>query len=417
MASIFGRRYGEGVSRRQAILVTAVVSQAMISLVQFGLPALTFALRDELGIGPAQFGFLFAVVGVGSGVALALAGRACDRFGARPVLLAGSIVGAAGLAGAGLSGSTTGLAAALFVAGVGGAAVPVAGMTSILAHFPPDRRGMVLGLRQTAVPAGGALAALLLPPLARAGGLRLAFLVPAALVLVSGLAFAAAVGPGRTASRVPGRPRGPLPAGLARVILVGALYVVALGGVISFTAAAAEDAGIGRRSAEILLAVLNLGAVAARLFWGRLADGDGGRRRARTLIEVGVVGTATALIFPLALDAGMMAAVPAAVLLALGTLGFNGLVYLLAGEIAGPGRAGAAVGLASTAVFLSGAVAGPFLGLVAEHLGFDAMFVIVAGFAAAGTLVAAGLPRGNGPGRLAAASPGTPATSSAGSPR
>ena len=131
------------VSRRNAILLAAVLSQVAISLVQFGLPALTFALRDERGVGPVEFGVLFAAIGLGSGVSLIGAGRACDRLGARPVLLVGSVVGAAGLAASGFAPAGTPLAAALFVAGVGGAAVPVAGMTAVLRHFPPERRGTV----------------------------------------------------------------------------------------------------------------------------------------------------------------------------------------------------------------------------------------------------------------------------------
>src|SRR5689334_1984052 len=115
-----------GVSRRGSIVTLAVAAQMSISLIQFGLPALTFALKDDLGIGAA--------------------------------------------------------------------AVAVAGRTAILAQFPPERRGRLLGVRQMAVPAGGFVAAGLLPALHDLGGLRLAFAVPAGLVLVCGLGFAVVVG-------------------------------------------------------------------------------------------------------------------------------------------------------------------------------------------------------------------------------
>ncbi|CAA9541410.1 MAG: hypothetical protein AVDCRST_MAG79-1897 [uncultured Thermoleophilia bacterium] len=396
-------------SRRNAILLAAVLSQTAISLIQFGLPALTFALRDERGVGPAEFGVLFAAVGLGSAVSLIVAGRACDRLGARPVLVVGTVVGAAGLAAAGISTSSAGLAGALFVAGVGGAAVPVAGMTAVLAHFPPERRGTVLGLRQTAVPAGGAVAALLLPALARADSLRLALLVPAALVLATGLLFAVVVGPGRApAERRAPTPPG-LPPGLRRVMVVGTLYVVALSGVIAFAAPAAEAEGLTARQAELLLAVLNVGAVAARLGWGRVSDRDGGGRRVRTLVDVGVLGTASALLFPLALHGGLVTALPAALLLAFGTLGFNGLVYLLAGELGGRDGAGTAVGAAATAVFLAGSVAGPVLGVIVETAGFGTMFVAVAACTMAGALLA----RGVAPAPSGRGDPGVPSAAAA----
>ena len=175
------------VSHRTTILVLALLSQSATSLVQFGLPALFFALRDEFGMGPARFGLVFAAIGIGSGLMLAVAGRLCDRIGARPVLAAGTVIGALGLLTAGFAPNVAVLGVGLFIAGVGGSAVPVAGMTTLLRVFPPEQRGMVMGLRQMAVPAGGVIAAGLLPLLAHVGGLRLAFGVPAILVLVLSL--------------------------------------------------------------------------------------------------------------------------------------------------------------------------------------------------------------------------------------
>jgi len=161
------RRSGtvSAVSKRQLIVVCAIASQVAISLVQFGLPALTFALREARGVTTIEFAMLFAATGVGPAVALIAAGRLCDRIGARPVLIGGSVIGATGLVAAGLVPSVAAMFVALLLSGVGAAAVPVAGMTTILIHFPPERRGRVLGLRQMAVPVGGFIAAGVLPVL------------------------------------------------------------------------------------------------------------------------------------------------------------------------------------------------------------------------------------------------------------
>src|SRR6185437_14790425 len=82
-----------GVSSRGSIVTLAVAAQMSISLIQFGLPALTFALKDDLGIGPARYGVLFATTGVGPAAALVVAGRLCDVVGARRVLVVGSAIG------------------------------------------------------------------------------------------------------------------------------------------------------------------------------------------------------------------------------------------------------------------------------------------------------------------------------------
>ena len=72
-------------------------------------------------------------------------------------------------------------------------------------------------------------------------------------------------------------------------------------------------------------------------------------------------------------------------------LGFNGIVYLIAGELGGPQRAGAAVGLASTVVFSVGSIVGPAYGLLVEQAGYTTMYLVVAGCMLAGAAVARGL--------------------------
>ena len=103
--------------------------------------------------------------------------------------------------------------------------------------------------------------------------------------------------------------------------------------------------------AGVLFAVVNVSAAAARLVWGRLADRHGGTRRARTLAETGALAAGAALLMPLALRAGVVPSVVVACALSFGAFGFNGVLYVTAGEIAGAERAGRAVGVASTVVF------------------------------------------------------------------
>jgi MFS family permease len=373
------------VSRRGWIVALAVAAQMSISLIQFGLPALTFALKDDLGIGPARYGVLFATTGIGPAAALVVAGRLCDVVGARRVLVVGSLVGAGGLFLAASAHGFAALCVALLVSGLGAAAVPVAGMTAILAEFPPERRGRLLGVRQMAVPAGGLVAAGLLPALHGLGGLRLAFAVPAVLVLVCGLGFALVVGSPADDRVRPAPLSAAFTAPLRRLMLTGALYVIGLGGVLAFAVDAAHAEGLSRGEAGLVFAVLNVSAAAARVAWGLVADRASGTRRFETLAGIGLIGCVSALVFPFALRAGIAPALAAAVLLAFGTLGFNGVVYLVAGEVAGIGAAGSAVGATSTVVFLVGSVVGPPLGLLVEHTGYGALFAVIAASALLGS--------------------------------
>jgi MFS family permease len=377
--------------RKHAIVVMAIVSQLAISIVQFGLPALTFALQADRGFGPVEFGILFGATGVGPALALIAFGRLTDHIGARPVLLLGTLIAGGALAVVGFLDGLAAMTVALLVSGVGAAAVPVAGMTAIISEFPPERRGTLLGLRQMAVPAGGLIAAWMLPALHDAGGLELAFGVPAVLVLVTGITFGVVVGPTEQVRSTPPSFRRTFSRPLWLVMATGALYVTALGGVLAFMIDAVHSAGFGETAAERMFMVLNISAATARVVWGIVADGGGGSRRVSTLTGLGFAGAAVALAYPVLIQGGVGVAVIGTVALAFGTLGFNGVIYTLAGELGGA-SAGVAVGAASTVVFFVGSATPPLLGYIAESQGYGAMFAVAAAACLAGALVARRIP-------------------------
>ncbi|HYW28671.1 MAG TPA: MFS transporter [Gaiellales bacterium] len=374
--------------RARTTLVIAVIAQAAVSIVQFGLPAIGMEIRDQFGLGPAGFGAVFAAVGLGSAVALIPTGMLVDRFGARPVLVGGAVINLVAYLSASLAGSAALFSAAIFVAGMGSAAVPVAGMSSLLREFPPEKRGIALGWRQLAVPLGGTIGAAALPVLAGAGGVRLALSVTAVLTASTAAVFAklSTAGGGEARSlRLDGALTAP---GMRPLLVVGLCYVYALGAALTYIVPAAQGDGLGRAEAGALFVVLNLSAAASRLVWGRIADRDGGTRRVRTLIEIGTLAAAAGLVMPVALHLGVVTAVFATIALAFGCFGFNGVLYVTAGELVGPERAGRAVGIASTMVFGAGSLASPISGLVAESAGYDAMWITAAVVSAAGALVA-----------------------------
>jgi len=377
-------------SRQRTILVLAVASQAAFSMITFGLPAIGAEIRDKFDLGPAGFGAVFAAVGLGSAAALIPAGALVDRFGGRRVLIVGGIVNGIGLLLAASAGTAATFAAALVLAGIGGAAVPVAGMTALLRVFEPAQRGMAMGWRQLGVPLGGTLGAAILPALAAVGGVRLAMAGAGVAAAATALAFAV-VSDDRPASvsragqsvaavlRIPG---------FKPLLAVGLLYVLALGAILAHYVGALRDAGLSHAEAAAGFAALNVTAAVSRIVWGRVADGGGGTRRARTLTEIGILTVAATCVMPLVLAVVPTAALGFGVVVAFGAFGMNGVLYLLAGELAGSSRAGRAVGVASTVVFGMGSLAAPIAGFAIERTGYDAVWVMSAVVAAAGAVTA-----------------------------
>src|SRR5262249_36644341 len=110
-----------------------------------------------------------------------------DRIGERAVIPAGLVGAAAALAACGETDDLAGLAALLAVAGMFGASVNAASGRAVMGWFPRAQRGLALGRRQTAIPIGGAAAAIVLPLLAETWSPRAAFLALAAGCLAGAL--------------------------------------------------------------------------------------------------------------------------------------------------------------------------------------------------------------------------------------
>src|SRR5204862_5366651 len=104
------------------------------------------------------------------------------------VLSSGLACCAAALAGAAYAPGFASLFALLGLAGAAGASVNAASGRAVMIWFPASERGLALGVRQTAIPLGGLVAALVLP----AVSLRAAFVMLAALLL-GGALFGVAV--------------------------------------------------------------------------------------------------------------------------------------------------------------------------------------------------------------------------------
>ena len=377
------------------VLAGAVAAQAAVSVVNFGLPAVGPELRRDFELTLFELGAVLTAGLLGAGLALVAAGILVDRIGARSAMLAGSAIGAGGLVLAVVADSKEALAFALFVFGLGSAVVPIAGTGALFRAYPPARRGWALGVRQTAVPLGGAIAAILYPTLYAVGGAQLTLAVSAAAVGVSGCWFAAVVPAERPPGARIGRGsfvrilRAP---GVPTLLAVAACYIVVLQALLTYLVPAVEEAGHSELTASVAYFAVNVAAMAARIAWGSVADRGGGSRRVRTLVEVGVVAAVGALVFGLALHAGSIAVVLAAVVFGLGALGWNALVYVSAGERVDPALAGRAVAVAATVVFVLSGIATPILGALVDAAGWDVLWITCSLLAGLGATLAFRLP-------------------------
>ena len=382
---------------QRRLLGLAVASQASISIALWGLGALGPQLQEEFGLSAAALGGLLAAGFIGNAVILIPAGTLVDRIGPRRPLLVGGLASGVVLVAAGLAPSPVLVGVALFGYGLTAAFVSIAGTVSVFHGFDADRRGMALGVRQMAVSAGGLVAAVLLPGLAAVGGVRLALIASGVLAGVFALlfGFASPSGPLHSAAAAGRRIdlRGLLATpGIGWVIAISAVQVTVLTAALNFAVPAIVDDGASTVVGAALFGVISASAIVGRLVWGRIADTGGGARRRATLRDVGLVTVVGALLYWAAGPIGPAAQLPAMAVFAFGAMGANGLLYLIAGELTGPARAGQAVGLVSMTLFGWSAIMSPVLGSLADRAGFAVLWPLSAALAAGTVALTFGLP-------------------------
>jgi sugar phosphate permease len=156
---------------RWVILTTGAVGAGAFAALRMGLPSLGPALRSGYGLSLGEVGLVFAAIAVGGMLTLVAWGALTDRIGERPVMVLGLAGCALALTAAAYAPGYPTLLVALFVAGMLGSSATGASGRAVMGWFARAERGFALGIRQMALPLGGALASLTLPSLVGAHGL------------------------------------------------------------------------------------------------------------------------------------------------------------------------------------------------------------------------------------------------------
>jgi sugar phosphate permease len=369
------------VSRYRWLVLTAgTAAQTSFSAVIVGLPVLAPSLRDAHSLSLVQVGVVLDALWIGTLLTLLPWGLLADRVGERIVLATGLVLCAVALVGAGYAGGFGPLIVLIGLAGAAGASVNAASGRAVMQWFPASERGFALGVRQTAIPLGGLVSALVLPALA----LRSSFVFLAALCVLGAL-FGFAVIRERAGDAEDDvlEPRG-LGATLRdhRLwLLCGAssLYLVAQLAITGFLVLFLHDErGLTEAAAAGVLAGVQVVAAALRIGGGRWSDRLGSR--VRPLRLVGLASAVTLAVAAVLLAAPLPLLVAAFVVAGGLSMAWNGLSFTAAAEIAGRSRAGAALGMQQSALAAAGAVVPPAFAAVVAASSWRLGFGVAAAF-------------------------------------
>ncbi|MEZ2295149.1 MFS transporter [Variovorax sp. RCC_210] len=377
----FSRRH------RWKVLAAGVAANAAFSVAFSGIPMTAVLMRTGYQLDNATLGLVLGLMGLGIAVSELPWGLLTDRWGDRPVLLVG--LGSTALAlvamalwaapSSGHIPSLGWLAAGLLLVGLLGGSVNGASGRAVMTWFDAGERGLAMSIRQTAVPLGGGIGALVLPFVALHFGFAALYGLLALLCALSaGMSWAwvhePPIAKATPASAMPSGSKaaetvdtaapatGPLrDARVWRIVAGIGILCAPQFAVLSFGTVFLHDfghAGLGTITATMVC--VQVGAMVMRVWSGRWTD----RRRNRPAYLRACSTLSVALFAGLALlvlAGGAHAADSAALRIALVVLlaasgvcvsAWHGVAYTELATLAGAARAGTALGMANTSVFL-----------------------------------------------------------------
>ena len=373
-------------NRRWVMLALGLFAQAASAVMSNGAPFLLPALTER-GMPLATAGLLVAMPMVGMVCTLIAWGYAVDRFGERAVLIVGPLLMCGAGAGAAATTNYLALGALLLLAGIGAASTNGASGRVIAGWFPPDQRGLAMGIRQTAQPLGVGIAALAIPAIAAAHGFSTAILVPAMMAGIAAIGCALWIidppRPERSVTQIVSDNPYRGDTTLWRIHAVSVLLVVPQATVWTFALLwLNHGVGLSLAIAGVLVTVTQILGAAGRIGAGIWSDRLGSRLRPLRTIAIAAVISMAALAFSAWLH-WWWAALPILVIASVITVADNGLSFTAVAEIAGPFWSGRGLGVQNTGQYLATAAVAPAFGALISAAGFPAAYLAAAAFAIA----------------------------------
>jgi MFS family permease len=352
---------------RWLVLALVTVAHALGALSVLSVAPLSPFLLDALELSRAQVGLFLPAVYLG-GVLMSLpAGWLTDRLGVRLTLGGGLLLIGALVTAASWMRTLPALLGALVVGGFGFSVLNPSTGKAVVEWFPPRRRGLAMGIKQTGLTLGGLTGALALPPLALALGWRDALAAAGGVSLVAGALVLALYRRAAAPASAPPTARPRLVElsvfmrrpGVIVVFLSGLALSTAQSSVLAYLALYSKETfAVSAVAAGQVLALAQLGGTAARLAWGAVSDRFFGGRRRPGVVASALLGATAYALFALGPGLPTAAIVPLAFLAGAGAFGWVGLYFALVAEIGGSRYAGLLTGVA-VAFAWSGVLVGP----------------------------------------------------------
>jgi MFS transporter, ACS family, hexuronate transporter len=343
---------------RWNILALITLSHVIGAGGQYGINTLAPFYQRDLQLSRAEIGLFFTAFYLGMAAFSFGAGRLADRLGVRSTTLGGHLALGLCTAAAALAPSFGWAFGIFFFAGLGYSFLNPASTKGVMEWFQREERATAMGIKQTGVPAGGVVTAIVAPSLVLIVGWRGSFAGLGIINLIFGLAFwflwrepAAGASYSRPANfSTPTE---------AAVLKVSSLLCLSFGTALLLIGQMAlityvplylkETRDFSAYWASQALALTQAGGMIGRVGWGVVSDRlfHGARKIVLLCIGVFSVGLTFAL-GALPGTTSLWIILSLIFLAGVCMVGYQGVSYALIAEIAGGARTGAALGVVIT---------------------------------------------------------------------
>ncbi|SEN39210.1 Sugar phosphate permease [Mesobacillus persicus] len=362
------------------MLFFLLMAQLLIAFVGRSIGPLGVLIGEDLSLTNSQIGMLPAALFLGQSVAAVPAGMLTDRVGSRKLLVVAALCLGLGFFVMTFLGQFWAVLLFVMLGGIGYGAMHPITNKGIIYWFSVKKRGTAMGIKQTGVTAGSALAGLILLPLGAEYGWRPVLLGACILLMVGGfLAYLFYRDPPDQTTATGEHGLGAFYKSMFKMMKNKALMLVSLSA-IGLSGAqmclntyivlyAHQKLGISIFLSGILLVISEVSGSLGRIAWGMISDFLFNSNRVIILIIITILTAVSSTTVAFASSASFWMMVPIVVVFGFSVSGFNGIWMNLATEIVPREQSGISSGVSLTFGSLGVVLVPPLFGLLVDQTG------------------------------------------------
>jgi len=355
-------------------------------------PLLPF-IHEDLLLSNTSLGLFISILYLGALISGIPAGLLSDKWGVPITISIGLVIQGVFIGLVAFISSFYLMVAMLFIAGLGYGAVNPATSNGIIKWFTAKWRATAMAIKQMGFTAGNMVAAAVLPALAEIIGWRGAIMIVAVSVFACGVinyfCYPAKLKKKYQAGSMPSQSSSIKASSIKKYTVAWKDKQIIFWSIISVFFAAVQLSGTvymavylvdrfeySKVMAGMFLSITQGGGALGRVVWGRISDIYFSDKREKEIILVGFIAAFTCIIFGiLPVNTHLVIMGIVAVVFGFTAIGFNVLFLTLIGEIAGPEKAGQAIGFWVTIAYIGAVITPPLFGMVVDGIGFPMAWV------------------------------------------